>query len=342
MATDKVHLRHCLLYEYQKNTKAEEACQNLCKVFGEDAVSVRQCYRWFARFAKGDFGLEDLPRQGRASEIDDTILSGILTENPTLTSSEVAEKLHCSKTTAWEHIQKLGFIQKSCQWVPHELSAKNLLDRVRICSSLLLRNSNEPFLSRLITGDEKWIRYNNQVRKRAYVQPGTSAPTLPKPDLHQKKLMLCLWWDIKGPVYYELLKPGQTITADRYIQQLVKLNEAITKKRPALANRKGIVFHQDNARPHVAMATQQKLIELNWEVLDHPPYSPDIAPSDYYLFRSLQNFLNEKKFTSDSQVSSALKDYFASKDESFYKQGIEKLPLRWQQVINNNGNYITD
>ncbi|GFT74370.1 histone-lysine N-methyltransferase SETMAR [Trichonephila clavipes] len=73
-----------------------------------------------------------------------------------------------------------------------------------------------------------------------------------------------------------------------------KLNAAIKEKMPALASRKGIVFHHDNARLHTAMVTQQKLNVLGWEVLGHPPYSPDIAPSVYYLFKYVQNYLTEK------------------------------------------------
>ncbi|GFS51748.1 histone-lysine N-methyltransferase SETMAR [Trichonephila clavipes] len=104
-----------------------------------------------------------------------------------------------------------------------------------------------------------------------------------------------LGWNRKGLVYYELLKQGRTINADLYCNQPDKLNAAIKEKRPALASRKGIVFHHDNARPHTAMVTQQKLNLLGWEVLGHPPYSPDIEPSYYYLFRSLQNYLTGKK-----------------------------------------------
>ncbi|GFW28394.1 mariner Mos1 transposase [Trichonephila clavipes] len=116
------------------------------------------------------------------------------------------------------------------------------------------------------------------------------------------------------------------------------LSDRLSKKK---ASRKGIVFHHDNARPHTAMVTQQKLNALGWEVLGHLPYSPDIAPSDFYLFRSLQNHLMEKNSSLES-VSKAVADYFNSKDENFYKIEIYMLPERWQQVVTNNGAYIID
>ena len=97
-------------------------------------------------------------------------------------------------------------------------------------------------------------------------------------------------------VYYELLPQGEIINFEVYCRQLDNLKTAIEEKRSGLAIRNNIVFHQDNARPHVSMSTRQKLLELGWDVLPHPPYSPDIAPSDFHLFRSLQNFLNGKNF----------------------------------------------
>lgn len=73
--------------------------------------------------------------------------------------------------------------------------------------------------------------------------------------------------------------------------QLVKLNDEIKdKKAPELANRKGIVFHNNNARPYTSLLTCTKLLELGWEVMSHSPYSPYLVPSDFNLFRILQNF----------------------------------------------------
>ena len=55
-----------------------------------------------------------------------------------------------------------------------------------------------------------------------------------------------------------------------------------------------MIFHQHNTRPHVSLMIRQKLLQLGWEVLIHPPYSPDTAPLDFHLLQSLQNFVNGK------------------------------------------------
>ncbi|KAL6418273.1 hypothetical protein ACFW04_012229 [Cataglyphis niger] len=87
-----------------------------------------------------------------------------------------------------------------------------------------------------------------------------------------------------------ILSCFQTINSDVYCQQFMKLEEAIKEKRPELANRKGIVFHHDNARSHTSLATRTKLLELGWEVISQLPYSPNLAPLDYHLFRSTKLF----------------------------------------------------
>ncbi|GFW06100.1 mariner Mos1 transposase [Trichonephila clavipes] len=102
----------------------------------------------------------------------------------------------------------------------------------------LIRHNVKLFLDKLITGDEKWILYENIKRKKSYCKPGTSSATVPKPSIHQRKVLLCLWWDRKGPVYYELLKQGKTINADMYCNQLDKLNAAIEEKNASISVQK--------------------------------------------------------------------------------------------------------
>ena len=95
---------------------------------------------------------------------------------------------------------------------------------------------------------------------------------------------------------------------------------------------------------HTAKAklTRDKLKELGWEILPHPPYSPDLAPSDYYLFKHLHYFLNDKIYSKRDQLKQDLDDFFASQPVEFFKKRIEKLVKRWQQVVDSDGEYILD
>ena len=144
--------------------------------------------------------------------------------------------------------------------------------------------------------------------------------------------MLSVWWDFKGVLYWELLPTNTTVTAEVYIAQLEKLKNQIEIKRPELEK---IYFLHDNARPHVALSTRKKLMEFDWKLLPHPPYSPDLAPTDYHLFRAMRNSLRDKTFEKEEDVKTYLDDFFNSKNEKFYQEGIESLRDRWRLVVDN-------
>lgn len=336
------HFRHILLFYFRKGKNATQAYKKLCAVYGDEALKERQCQYWFAKFRSGDFSLKDEPRSGRPVEVDDDQIKAIIDSDRHSTTREIAEKLDVSHTCIEKRIKQLGYVKKLDLWVPHELKEIHLTQRINISDMLLKRNESDPFLKRLITGDEKWVVYNNVSRKRSWSKQDEPPQTTSKSDIHEKKVMLSVWWDYKGIVYFELLPRNLTINSDVYTQQLTKLNNAIQEKRPELANRKGVVFHHDNARPHTSLVTRQKLLELGWDVLPHPPYSPDLAPSDYFLFRSLQNSLNGKNFNNDDDVKSHMLQFFADKNQEFYERGIMMLPERWQRVIDRNGQYILE
>ena len=88
--------------------------------------------------------------------------------------------------------------------------------------------------------------------------------------------------------------------------------------------------------------TKEKLTKLGWEVLNHPPYSPDLAPSDFYLFRSMSNKLNNEqlKFKSENEAKKFVDDFFKAKNAAFYDRGIRKLPSLWSKCIEAKGNYL--
>ena len=115
------------------------------------------------------------------------------------------------------------------------------------------------------------------------VYSGHASTSTAKPNIHDKKLVLCIWWYQLVVIYWELLKPNETFT-DVYRRQLMRLKEAMQKEQPILHDRHDkIILQHDNTRPHVASVVKTYLEGQNWEVLPQPPYSTGIAPSDYHL-----------------------------------------------------------
>ena len=78
------------------------------------------------------------------------------------------------------------------------------------------------------------------------------------------------------------------------------------------------------------------------EILPHPAYSPDLAPSDYGLFRSMEHFLRGRRFESFEEVEEACQEFFNSKEPEWYRGQIRQLAERWQEVINNDGLYFEE
>ncbi|GFU63963.1 mariner Mos1 transposase [Trichonephila clavipes] len=153
------------------------------------------------------------------------------------------------------------------------------------------------------------------------------------------KVMASVFWDTHGIIFIYYLKKAKIISSDYYVALLELLKDEITEKWPHLKKKK-VLFHQDNGPCHKSMKSMAKLHELDFELFPHPPYSPDLAPSDFFLFSDLKRMLSGQKFRADEEVIAETEAYFEAKDKSYYKNGIEKLYDRYNRCIAFEGNYI--
>lgn len=337
MSDENAHIRHCLLFCFQRKLSAAESQRQICDAMGPDAVHINTVESWFQRFKSGDTSLLDKPRSGRPVLCDTNALLELVESDPSLTTRCMATTLGCSQSTIVTQLHRLGKVAKLSRWIPHDLSIRDRQRRIECSLSLLSRSRNFSWLDHLITGDEKWCLYVNHTRKRKWVNADEEPEPTPKGELHPRKVLLSVWWDVNGIIHQEFLQPNSTITSTVYTNQLQRLNEKVLQTRP---QRDKIFFQHDNARPHTAKITSNYLLELGWEVVPHPPYSPDLAPSDYHLFRSLQNHLAAKQFDDLESLKRDILHFFESKPLSFYSEGIHALPKRWQQVIDAEGGYV--
>ncbi|EGI68869.1 Mariner Mos1 transposase [Acromyrmex echinatior] len=103
------------------------------------------------------------------------------------------------------------------------------------------------------------------------------------------------------------------------------------QKRSSIAsNHRKVILIHDNDRPHVAIAVKQTLMDHEWGVLPHSAYYPDLAPSDYRLFRSMQHTLEDTHFHHYSEIENWVAEWIDSKGRPFFRHGIQLLPKKWQ------------
>lgn len=336
----KRELRLLMLHEFKLGHNASETSANINRAWGEGSTSDRTVRRWFQTFRSGDESLEDEEGRGRACSLDNEQLKAVVEQNPRQSVREMSQTLGVSASTVSRHLQSIGKVKKLDKWVPHELNEHQKLRRFEVCSMLRLRNTNDPFLDRIVTCDEKWILYDNRKRSGQWLDRDESPKHFPKPKFHQQKIMVTVWWSAIGVIHYSFLETNQSITAEIYCNQLADMHASLQEKSPALVNRRGPILLHDNARPHVARLTLQKLTDLGYETLPHPPYSPDLSPTDYHFFKHLSTFLNGKTFRSKEEVKLAFNNFVASQPITFYQRGINNLVDRWQRCITAQGSYF--
>ena len=128
------------------------------------------------------------------------------------------------------------------------------------------------------------------------------------------KVLASLFWDQDSILLIDYLPKDQTINAKYYSSLLVQLKGTLKEKHHGKVT-KGVLFLHENAPAHRALAIQKKLC---FQCLDHPPYSPDLAPSDYHLFPGLKKQLKGRHFSSDTQVIAATKTCLEGKPSEFF------------------------
>ena len=195
-------------------------------------VKESMCRRWFRKFRNGDFDLSDKPRSGRPQKVSDAELQELLDQDSAQTQQQLAEKLGITQQAISERLRALGKIQKHGRWLPRELTQEQREKRVDTCIPLLSSQKRKNFLWKLVTGGEKWIHFKNHKRHKHWADPEQPTLSTPKRNVFGKKLLFCIWWDEWGVLYYELLKPEETVTGEPYALQLNRLVE----KRPYTVN----------------------------------------------------------------------------------------------------------
>ena len=231
----------------------------------------------------------------------------------------------------------------TARWVPKSLSDEQMATRASVCSALLKRfRSKDDFLLRLVTVDETSVHYyepENKAQSCQWVRPGSPRPKKFKTQPSAGKVMATVFWDAKGVIILDFLPKRSTITGVYYANLLDQLRTAIHEKCQGKRS-KGVLLQQDNARVHTCKVAMDAVERNGYELIPHPAYLPDLAPSDFFLFPNLKKDIRELHFRSDEEVVTAVEEWVNGKDPDFISSGLMALEHHWSKCITLEGNYI--
>ena len=341
--------RAVIEYLLKKGLNAKEIHEDMVKTDSECAPSYATVKRWVIEFKHGRESLKDNDRCGapvtvKTPEKISEVLAMVMKDRR-FTVRHIGETLGLTSTTVYEILKNdLQMTKVSARWVPRLLTPEQKVIRMNQSrDNLALFNADpEDFHARFVTVDETWVHHFTPESKRSSMQwKHTDSPPPKKAKVTPSagKVMATVFWDSEGIILMDFLEKGRTVTGQYYSSLLMKLRDAIqTKRRGKLS--KGVLFHQDNAPPHKAAVSIATIHQCGFEIVPHPPYSPDLAPSDYHLFPNLKKHIGGTRFADDDDVMRVVEGYFGSLSKTVFYEGINKLRHRWEKCVRLKGDYV--
>lgn len=217
------------------------------------------------------------------------------------------------------------------------LTEAQLQCRLEMCSALSLRNSREPFLSRIVTYGEKLLYL--EYRKRLPYFPLDASRNLEQ-DIPGKKILLIVWWSSRGVIYHQFVKSYEKMTKGRFSRHITKVHQRILANDPELADGRGPIILCDNPHPYITRELSTKMYQCSFEILPYPSNANDLLPTHFYFFNHLIKHMEHKDFMQLFDLSRYFRNFIATRPQEFFANGINELASRWKKCIESNGHYI--
>ncbi|KAJ4437127.1 hypothetical protein ANN_17262 [Periplaneta americana] len=256
-----------------RGRSAQECFQGLREACGDAALPYRTMARWVKAFREGRDAVHDNLRTGRPRVEDNTVqlLVSMLDADRRWTAHELAAEVGgVGYPMKFQRFNNGTAMQshRPC-WTGTKGKMTTFLDESSLWTKPGLAHTNQPNLKR---------------QSNEWKHPGSSRPKKVRPTQSAVKVMFIVAYDTDGVILHHAVPPRQTANADCYCRFLQHhLRPVLRRKRRYLVVQNPIILN-DNARIHTAAAVKDLLRRWQWEILEHPPYSPDMSPCDYELF----------------------------------------------------------
>ncbi|UYV62125.1 hypothetical protein LAZ67_1007912 [Cordylochernes scorpioides] len=313
----KMDQRTCIKFCVKNEIKCADAFRMLTVAYGEATLDRSNVYRWYKMFSEGREDVNDEERAGRpsTSTTDEKINEAekMILANRRITVREVAEDLNISIGSCYSiFINDLGMRRVAAKF-------------------------------RVITGDEAWV-YGYDVETKAqssqWKLPHEPRPKKARQVRSNVKVLLTVFFDCRGVVHHKFLPQGRTVNKEYYLQVMRNLREAILQKRPDLWKNKNWLLHHDNAPAHTSLLVRDFLAKNNTLMMPQPPYSPELAPCDFFLFPKLKRPMKGRRYAMLDEIKTASKEELKKMLKNDFFKCFEDWKNRWHKCIISHGDYF--
>jgi hypothetical protein len=261
----------------------------------------------------------------------DALIQKCLAENPEASIREIATETGIPSSTVWYVLTtRLGYIWRKCRLVAHSLTAQQQEQRLLQSRALLkmLQKAKAHAWRYLSTGDESWFFYYTPHQK-LWLPQDVEAPAVARRLIDTPKLMVTIFWGASGIHVITFLPPGTSFNSTYFEDQVLSQFISLPVVQEARARKKAFVVHMDNSPVHRSKSVMTKIAGMPIQLAPHPPYSPDLAPSDFFLFGHLKCQSMGIEFDGAEDLMEWIKAAF----ERISKATIEKVFDEWMERL---------
>ena len=332
----KLELRSLIKFYSLNGKKPNKIMKKINSVYGDGTVKLKMVYKWRSRFLKGNFSVTDKCRSGRPPiKKLDVEISKIFKIKPNLSAKSAGRYLGHHTSTITSHLKKMSKKRRNLKWVPHQLIKSEKKKRVEYAKIMLDTLKTVRYRSNVWTGDESWIYYDNP-NESMWIGKEEKIPTRIRRSIGSKKIMVNVIWSESGMKSITKVPPDVSFNKVFFIETVLDdIRRNLESTRPKLMG-SGLFLHLDNARPHLA---NFEISDLGFTRLVHPAYSPDLAPSDFFLFGNLKTKLQGTNFSNEDDLFAKVVEILHSIPHLDLTKAYDKRMIRLQKCIDIGGEY---
>lgn len=339
-----VEYRSVIKFLLLRNTESAEIVQQLREAYKEDSPARATIYKWIQLFKGGRQSVFDEEKEGRPCEIPDEkkgLCEKLIVKHRRITTAELSHRLNISVGSAHSILGELGIRKLCSRFVPKFLTGEMCERRLDCCKSnlKLLDEYGSRFLENIVTEDETPLSLYSPESKREsseWRMPHESAARkLRCGTAHGREFMLSVFWDRQGIIKLDFLQKGYTMDGAYYSNLLNEVRKGRRKTRGI-----PLFLLHDNAPIHSCTVTTATIQQCGFELLQHPPYSPDLAPSDFILFRELKKSIRGRHFQSSLELKDEVTNFLSELSPEFFEKAFNDLVHRWRKCVDQQGSYI--